>query len=76
MNTPQGAVSVVNPQGTEETGADRLAAPAIPLDWIKNYTGKLLEYAGQLPEYSPMRTAALLRVDNIMDMVKAWKGIR
>lgn len=27
MNTPEGAVSVVNPQGTEETGADRPAAP-------------------------------------------------
>lgn len=39
-NSPEGAVSVVNPQGTEETGIDRPAAPisAPPVDaWAPNY---------------------------------------
>ena len=44
---------------------------AIPIEWIKKYTELMIEYAGKFEE--PMRGATLLRVDHVMDLVKAWK---
>ena len=49
---------------------------AIPLGWIKKYTEELLAAAKLVGPESKMGQATLLRVDHIMDMVKAWKGIR
>jgi hypothetical protein len=47
---------------------------AIPLKWIKGYTDTLLSLAEKFPEAGKMRDATLLRVDHVMDLVKAWKG--
>jgi len=51
-----------------------LAAPrALPLDWVKWYTDTMIRVAASFDEGSKMRDATLLRVDHVMDMVKAWK---
>lgn len=49
---------------------------AIPMTWIQRYTKTMLDMAAKFDEGSKMREATLLRVDHIMDMVKAYKGIR
>lgn len=46
---------------------------AIPLEWIKKYTETLITLAAKFDAGSKMRDATLLRVDHVMDMVKAWK---
>lgn len=45
---------------------------AIPEEWVKKYVDQLLEIAGKLGP-GPMRDAALLRADYVMDLVKAWR---
>ncbi len=45
----------------------------IPQTWIMQYVDKLLNMAQRLPENSPMRTAAALRAEHAMDMVKAFQ---
>jgi hypothetical protein len=45
---------------------------AISEKWIKGYVDQLLEAAGKFAE-GPMRDAALVRADNVMDMVKAFR---
>ena len=45
---------------------------AIPDEWIKDYTGKLLVVAAALPQ-GPMRDAVLLRIDHAYDLVKACR---
>ncbi len=45
----------------------------IPESWIKAYVDQLLEIAGKFPE-GPMKDAALLRADHVMDLVKAYRG--
>lgn len=45
---------------------------AIPEEWIKQYVDKLLTLAGRF-DSGPMRDAAAMRADHVMDMVKAWR---
>jgi hypothetical protein len=45
-NPPEGAVSVVNPQGTEETGTDRPAAPIYHTPQRMGWCG----YMGEIPQ--------------------------
>jgi hypothetical protein len=45
----------------------------IPQEWIRDYVDKMLLLAARLPEGSPMRAAAALRAEHIMDMVQAWQ---
>jgi hypothetical protein len=45
---------------------------AIPERWIKEYVDQLLACAEKFPE-GAMRDSALLRADNVMDMVKAYR---
>lgn len=44
----------------------------IPQEWIKTYVDALLGAASRWPE-GAMRTAALLRADHAMDLVKAFR---
>jgi len=44
----------------------------IPLEWIRKYVDQIIEVAGRMPE-GKLRDALLLRADNVMDLVKAWK---
>lgn len=45
----------------------------VPQEWIKEYIDKLLGVAKQLPHTDKMHHAILLRVDHIIDLVKAWR---
>lgn len=44
----------------------------ISQEWIKKYVDSLLAYAKACGD-TPLRNAALVRADSIMDMVKAWR---
>lgn len=46
---------------------------SIPEEWIKNYVDSLLQAASTL-EIGKMRDAVLLRADNIIDLVKAYRS--
>jgi hypothetical protein len=46
---------------------------AIPDAWIKQYVDQLLAVAERLP-HGPMRDAVLLRIDHVLDLVKAWRA--
>lgn len=78
MNTPEGAVSVANPQGTEETGVDRPAAP-ISRVVIGNATlhhGDALKILASLPDASvdcamtdpPYSSGGMFRGDRQQDV--------
>jgi hypothetical protein len=45
---------------------------AIPEEWIKKYVDQLLGVAGKL-EPGLLRDAVLIRADQTMDLVKAWR---
>ena len=45
----------------------------IPQEWIRSYVDMLLKTAALFPAGSEMRTAALLRADNVLDLVKAFQ---
>lgn len=44
----------------------------IPQEWVKNYIDVLLGVAQQLPD-GVFKDAVLLRVDHVMDLVKAFR---
>ena len=44
----------------------------IPQEWIKHYVDQLLDVATKL-ETGGMRDAVLLRVDNVLDLVQAYR---
>ena len=48
---------------------------AIPEEWIKNYVDSLLKAAERFGSNSPMGTAALIRADHAMDLVKAFREV-
>lgn len=44
----------------------------IDQEWVKQYVDALLNFAGKAGP-GPMQSAALLRADHAMDLVKAWR---
>lgn len=49
-----------------------MSEPAIPEKWIKEYVDRLINIAKEFND-GPMRNAAGLRADHIMEMVEAWR---
>jgi hypothetical protein len=49
-----------------------MAREPISEEWIEKYVGQLIDLAARLAE-GPMRDATLLRVDHILDLVKAFR---
>lgn len=47
--------------------------PPIPQEWMKGYIDELLKFANDCGPNSVMGQSALLRADNAMDIVKAWR---
>ena len=45
----------------------------IDLEWIKSYIDNLLAFAERIGPDTTMGKAAMLRADNVMDLVKAWQ---
>ena len=45
----------------------------IPQEWIQKYVNELLEAAKMFGLNTDMGRAAMLRADNVMDMVKAFR---
>ncbi len=46
---------------------------AIPEEWIKRYVDKLLDFAKSAGPSTLMGTAAMMRADHAMDLVRAWR---